>query len=744
MRTTRRRALAAISLVASLLLAGAFLSPPDARAHASFLESDPAPGARLAASPRAVTLEFTEPLVDGLTRARLLEEPGGEPIPAALEAGGLRMVMRPSRRLQQAAYRIQWRSVSTIDGHVREGSISFGVGVAPTEGLVVEESPRWARLAIRALLYVTLFFAAGGLAGAALLASRGRPAGWLAPAAVRGPLARAGVDPDAFEARAWRRTLGAARLAAVAAAATAVAEAADSAGGLRPGEIGDFLLTTGGGQARLGVVAALLGAALVAPRAPRAAAGLGAAGLLAIALGGHASSAEPKAAAVATDLVHLLAGAIWVGGIAQIATAWLPTLRRAGDRELGLSAARAVLARFGRIALPAFLVVAATGLTNALIQLGHLEALWETSYGRVLALKVVLVAAIALASYLHAFRIQPRLLGANPHPARRLERWHSRLIASQPLVGVAVLAAAALLVAFPLAPGQLGEEAAGAASPCDPYCPFAQPRADEVTVAAPAGPLTVAAWMRREGRSLHGTLVLVDRKRQPATVRARVRGAAEQRPCGPGCWRFELPGRPPNLVVSIAGPGGDDTVTLPARWAGRGQARARALLARSQRTMRALRTLRQRETVRSAVATPAGVTSPAGTARYAFRAPNRMAFRTTRSVEAVQIGRRYWFRSKGAPWKRQPPREVTRINLASSRFRWTLFERSARLLDVTERGGRRIARLAFLDHGYPVWYTLDVDLASGRALRASLVTPDNRIEQRYFGFNAPTEIAPPR
>lgn len=42
---------------------------------------------------------------------------------------------------------------------------------------------------------------------------------------------------------------------------------------------------------------------------------------LAIALSGHANSAEPRPLAVATDWLHLLAGAVWMGGLAQIASA---------------------------------------------------------------------------------------------------------------------------------------------------------------------------------------------------------------------------------------------------------------------------------------------------------------------------------------------------------------------------------------------------------------------------------------
>jgi hypothetical protein len=87
----------------------------------------------------------------------------------------------------------------------------------------------------------------------------------------------------------------------------------------------------------------------------------------------------------------------------------------------------------------------------------------------------------------------------------------------------------------------------------------------------------------------------------------------------------------------------------------------------------------------------------------------------------------------------QPPRPY----LARNRFRWTKFAQSARLLGIVQRGRRRIAELAFLDHGYPVWYQLEMDLATGRALRARRLTPENRIRHAYDGLDRRLRIEPP-
>lgn len=162
--------------------------------------------------------------------------------------------------------------------------------------------------------------------------------------------------------------------------------------------------------------ALLLAVVFAGLRAPVRASVLAILALAALTVSGHANSAHPRGLAIASDLAHLVAASVWLGGIAQIAWAWLPRLP-----ELGVVARRQlierVLPRFGRVALPAFLAVAIAGVVNAAIQLGSVQALWNHGYGRVLIVKVSLVSAIALASYSHALRVGSRLLASNRTPA---------------------------------------------------------------------------------------------------------------------------------------------------------------------------------------------------------------------------------------------------------------------------------------------------------------------------------------
>jgi copper transport protein len=733
-------ALVALVLAAGTL-AGFTVAASEAHGHASLLQTTPAPGAQLATPPSRIALVYTEPLNGRLTSLRLVEV-GGSPVPATTRVtAARRLELRPRQRLRQGAYRLQWRSVSTIDGHIREGSVGFGVGTAALGGAIgLQASPLDGlgplRAAIRWLFYAALFFFAGGLFNALLLGRGERAGAWLIPRDARGTLAAGDLDPDDLVDRATRRILRAGWLAALGALAVVAVETLEAAGTSRGGAR-DFLLSGNAGVSRLVLVGALVAAAVAARRHPAAAAALAAVALAAISQGGHAAGAEPAALAVTTDWVHLVAAAVWIGGIAQVTWTWLPSLR-AGGRELRRTILEGVLRRFGRVALPAFLAVAVTGLLNAALQLGALEALWESGYGRLLAAKIALVAVVAGLSYLHAFRLRPRLLAERltAETEGAAQRAHRRLIASEAPVGIAILAVAALLVGFPVAPRELREAEARTAVPaCDP-CPFARPAPGELAVAAPAGRLTAAAWLRRGRDEVTGTLRVIDGKRRPAAVRASVTGARRQRPCGTGCWRFSLARAGPILELAVEVDGDRRIVNLPATWDRDGDAHARRILSRAQSAMRRLRTLRQVETVQSAAAA-----GSRGRVEFRFRSPDRMAY-ATGSVESVVIAGDGWIRSDPAGgW--QPLDRVEEEFRVRDGFRWSVFASTARLLAIRKQQGRRVAELALLDWGYPVWYRITVDLRTDRVLRQSLVTPENRIEDRYFAFDRPLEIKPP-
>lgn len=727
------------AVVAVLLLA---CSAPAALAHAAFLGSTPGPGARVERSPAEITMRFTEPLNRGLSNAKVVAVASGKRVDAASHAPRAKeLIVRPKRRLATGAYRVEWHTVSTADGHALEGSFGFGVRAAAVGGAhQLEQSPLaregWLRIALRGLFYASLFFFAGGVLVATILGRDEALGGWLVPEGLGPALSAAGKEPAKLNEQVAARTVDSGLFALAASVAVALEEAADAGGGFSLGAVRDFLLTNNAGIARVATVIALAAAVAAARRLPAISALACVFVFLTIALSGHANSAEQRLPAVLTDWAHLVGGTVWVGGIAQIATSWLPQVRAASG-ELRLAVMRGVLERFGRVAVPAFILVVTTGLVNALVQLGHPSALWETGYGRVLAVKVALVGLIAVASYLHALRLRPRLLAANPHPPARRERRHWRLFSAEPILALVVVLSAATLVAFPLPPRQLEQtdeaEAAGAPA-CDP-CPLPRPRSTELGVADHAGSSIVAAWLQRDAAALAGRIRLLGLNETPVRARPRIAGA-RLAGCGPGCWRFRIRGHPDVLIVGLIEKGRPYTARLPARWQPERSLRARRILNRAQATMRGLRSVRQSET------TTSGPGSLVET-RYRLRAPDRFAYRTSGDAQSIVIGTRQWSRTPDVAWTEDRyggggPGFRTR-----SWFIWTNYAQVVRLLGTEDHRGRRLARLALMSPGTPLWYRLTVDLATYRVLRARMITGGHFMNHRFGHFNQPEAIVPP-
>ncbi|WP_246795913.1 CopD family protein [Burkholderia perseverans] len=121
---------------------------------------------------------------------------------------------------------------------------------------------------------------------------------------------------------------------------------------------------------------------------------------------GHAADAGPWSPAVAVQMLHLLSTAVWGGVVLAGGMAVLPAL--------GASIARGALIRVAqrvsRVSMVAVLVVLATGAFNAYRGSGgSLAVLDASTWGRVLLLKLVLVALALVLGGLNRFSALPRL-----------------------------------------------------------------------------------------------------------------------------------------------------------------------------------------------------------------------------------------------------------------------------------------------------------------------------------------------
>jgi putative copper resistance protein D len=134
-----------------------------------------------------------------------------------------------------------------------------------------------------------------------------------------------------------------------------------------------------------------------------------------------------------TDVLHLLAGSVWVGGLVPL----LLVVWR-GGAPAGAMAARG----FSRLGRWAVWGVAGSALVQGAWLVGSVRALVASGYGRMVLVKAALFAALLAFALLNRYRLAPGLRGPAPGSARR------RLLASialQSVVGLAAIGAAVVL-----------------------------------------------------------------------------------------------------------------------------------------------------------------------------------------------------------------------------------------------------------------------------------------------------------
>ena len=133
---------------------------------------------------------------------------------------------------------------------------------------------------------------------------------------------------------------------------------------------------------------------------------------------GEPSDVAAIALFFASDALHVLAGSIWVGGVACLLLALPGATRRlqGGERSRLLLA---TLARFSAIALGAVVVIVVTGVIQAYIDVRGLHGLLHTTYGALIVVKVALLASLVGLGWVNRERVIPalkRLVGDGRSP----------------------------------------------------------------------------------------------------------------------------------------------------------------------------------------------------------------------------------------------------------------------------------------------------------------------------------------
>ncbi|MFP3462195.1 cytochrome c oxidase assembly protein [Arthrobacter globiformis] len=136
--------------------------------------------------------------------------------------------------------------------------------------------------------------------------------------------------------------------------------------------------------------AALLCFGVQSQRAVAVTAVLASTGLIPLALNSHAAGGANHADSTVSVVMHMVAAAIWIGGLATIVL-----LRRTLGTEL-LAAVR----RYSTLALLSFLALAISGVAAGLTGLGTLDGL-ATQYGLILVAKTALLGVLGVFGVLH-------------------------------------------------------------------------------------------------------------------------------------------------------------------------------------------------------------------------------------------------------------------------------------------------------------------------------------------------------
>lgn len=400
-------------LIFTLLLRGT------AGAHANLVRSEPEAGAVLQSSPSELVLEFSENLDPSFTKVQLLSSANQivNPGPGTIDPAQPRVLHLTLSMLPKDSYTAVWRARSSEDGHISEGSVPFGVGVATnTTSLLppvgapdpatelpspLDTVTRWLNLLVAAAAFGVLPFV--------LLVWR--------------PAVRAtsgATAADAAMTSVFRRLI---IIGCVVFLLTNVlfllTQAADAADVSLLGAIGAPIVQLLGGRSgvlwliriALTVLIALLGWQL-----PPAGSGstwrwwtalvLSSGVLLTFSLQAHGAALDQGAAlAVTSDWLHIAMTVIWLGGLVPLALA-IRSARRVPATSLPLAT---FVPRFSRLALVCVVVLTLTGVYSYFLHIGQLDLLPATTYGRALLVKLGLFVLLLLPAATNLLTLVPRL-----------------------------------------------------------------------------------------------------------------------------------------------------------------------------------------------------------------------------------------------------------------------------------------------------------------------------------------------
>jgi copper transport protein len=351
-------------------------------AHAALVGSDPAADSIVPDAPNKITLTFSESIQLIPGKIQVLAPDNSRADQGAPTVDGANVTIPLRAGGGRGTYLVSYRIISA-DTHPVGGSISYSVGAASTPPTATINDTKVDPV-VRALIPVGKYL---GYAGLVFLIGPSLVLALLWPHRLsrRGP------------AKLIWTGIGLVTLSTVMAIWLQVPYSIGTGlFGVRVGDLQDVLGSTLGAVmlVRLGVLAA--GALLLRPllrgRGGESKADLALLGVLGVAalatwpLTGHPTASPVAGVSVVVDAIHVAAMSVWLGGLVMLVGFLLP---KANERELA-----AILPIWSRWAATSVGALILAGLVSALIEVSSVHGLVDSTYGRLILIKVALAMCV--------------------------------------------------------------------------------------------------------------------------------------------------------------------------------------------------------------------------------------------------------------------------------------------------------------------------------------------------------------
>jgi copper transport protein len=368
---SKRNAISNLFILCSLIFI--FMIPQEAFAHATLKMAEPAPDSELTDSPEKIVLTFDERLENELYSIKVFNEKGERVVNGKPEMSkDQKFITQPLPDLPDGNYVISY-SVISADGHPIKSSYVISIGEETVfkrdiNQQVLEKQESSApvnvlKSSVRILFYMSLILTTG----------------WIIWGAIH--TVEKEMKPS-FRQRAFRLQI-ALLLTTVGLVFVQLSDLVDH---WTLDEIGSVLTgTTVGLSLGASVLLSLLGLPLLTRFK-----WLDLIWVLAVmsakSFNGHAVAFETeiRSMSLQLDVVHLLAAAIWAGGLLYILTYWKKQREHVGQ----------FLPFFSQVALINMLILILTGVSYMLIFLPELNYLLHALWGKLLLVKVGLVTLV--------------------------------------------------------------------------------------------------------------------------------------------------------------------------------------------------------------------------------------------------------------------------------------------------------------------------------------------------------------